>query len=316
MAAWCPMSLRHILIAIFVAAIWGFNFIAVKVGLTEMPPYLYGAGRFLIAALPVLFIKKPNLPWKMILAVGLALGVFKFTLMFMGIHYGMAAGLASLVLQSQAFFTLIFSVWVFKTKIRFNQSMGMLIAASGMLLIGWQMQADSSALGFFLIIAAAVSWGIANILYRKVGQVDMFALTVWSSVIPPIPMLGVSLYIDGIDVVRDSVLGMSSLGWTCLAYTACLSSWVGATFWATLIKSYEPHKVAPFSLLVPVFGVTFSYLFLDEYFTLATAGASGLIFLGLMVNQWKRKVIADPLTENVVSNQDVAASADLDKRVA
>lgn len=292
------MSLRHIIIAILVAAIWGFNFIAVKAGLDEMPPYLYGAGRFFIAVLPILFIKKPAVSWSMIIAVGLTLGVFKFTLMFLGIYYGMAAGLASLVLQSQVFFTLLFSCLFFKSKIQLNQVVGMMIAVAGIALIAWNMQAESSMLGFFLIIAAAMSWGIANILYRKVGNVDMFALTVWSSLIPPIPMLCVSLYCDGFEVVRNSLLTMSGLGWLCLAYTACLSSWAGATLWATLIRTYEPHKVAPFSLLVPVFGITFASLFLGENFTMTTVIASILIFSGLVVNQWRgRRVVHEPVVE-------------------
>lgn len=286
------MSLRHILMAIFIATIWGFNFIAVKVGLNEMPPYLYGAGRFFIAALPFVFVPKPAVSWTLILAVGITSGVLKFTLMFMGIHYGMGAGLASLVLQSQAFFTLLFCVLVFKSRIRFNQIMGMLLAAAGMMLIGWHMQAQSSVLGFSLIIAAAVSWGIVNILYRKVGQVDMFALTVWSSVVPPIPMLCLSLYCDGYEAVATCLTSMSALGWICLAYTACISSWVATTLWAVLIRAYDPQRVAPFSMLVPVFGMGFASLFLDERLTLLTGVAAVLIFTGLIITQWRSKQIS------------------------
>lgn len=285
------MSFQHIAMAILVAAVWGFNFIAVKSGLNEMPPYLYGAGRFAIAALPALFVAKPRTSWAMIIGIGLTLGVFKFTLMFMGIHYGMSAGLASLVLQSQAFFTLLFSYLIFKSQIRPNQIIGMTIAAVGMILIAVDTQDQSSTLGFILILSAAVAWGIANILYRMVGDVDMFALTAWSSVIPPIPMFMVSVYSEGWDVVITSIQTMTSMGWLCLAYTACVSSWIGATLWAVLIKSYPPHKVAPFSLLVPVFGITFASLILGERFTQMNMIASGLIFAGLIVNQWRVKKV-------------------------
>jgi O-acetylserine/cysteine efflux transporter len=287
------MSIRHIFLAILVAAIWGFNFIVLKIGLKEMHPYLYGAGRFFIVALPILFIKKPTVPWPLIIGVGLISGVLKFTLMSMGVHAGMAAGLASLVLQSQAFFTLIFSVLILKSKIRLNQGVGMLIAFAGMILIGWQMQAESSLLGFIFILAAAICWGILNIIYRKAGNVDMFALTVWSSIVVPLPLLSISLQDIGMVGITESILSMSFIGWICLAYTACLASWVGSTLWAYLMRCYEPHMVAPFSLLIPVFGIMFANLFLDERFTLETTIASVLIFSGLVVNQWRpRKSIA------------------------
>ena len=300
------MSFQHIAMAILVAAVWGFNFIAVKSGLNEMPPYLYGAGRFAIAALPALFVAKPRTSWAMIIGIGLTLGVFKFTLMFMGIHYGMSAGLASLVLQSQAFFTLLFSYLIFKSQIRPNQIIGMTIAAVGMNLIAVDTQDQSSTLGFILILSAAVAWGIANILYRMVGDVDMFALTAWSSVIPPIPMFMVSVYSEGWDVVITSIQTMTSMGWLCLAYTACVSSWIGATLWAVLIKSYPPHKVAPFSLLVPVFGITFASLILGERFTQMNMIASGLIFAGLIINQWRVKKVIQP---DIIEEQDLKKAA-------
>ncbi len=300
------MSFQHIAMAILVAAVWGFNFIAVKSGLNEMPPYLYGAGRFAIAALPALFVAKPRTSWAMIIGIGLTLGVFKFTLMFMGIHYGMSAGLASLVLQSQAFFTLLFSYLIFKSQIRPNQIIGMTIAAVGMILIAVDTQDQSSTLGFILILSAAVAWGIANILYRMVGDVDMFALTAWSSVIPPIPMFMVSVYSEGWDVVITSIQTMTSMGWLCLAYTACVSSWIGATLWAVLIKSYPPHKVAPFSLLVPVFGITFASLILGERFTQMNMIASGLIFAGLIINQWRVKKVIQP---DIIEEQDLKKAA-------
>lgn len=300
------MSFQHIAMAILVAAVWGFNFIAVKSGLNEMPPYLYGAGRFAIAALPALFVTKPKTSWAMIIGIGLTLGVFKFTLMFMGIHYGMSAGLASLVLQSQAFFTLLFSYLIFKSQIRPNQIIGMTIAAVGMILIAVDTQDQSSTLGFILILSAAVAWGIANILYRMVGDVDMFSLTAWSSVIPPIPMFMVSVYSEGWDVVITSIQTMTSMGWLCLAYTACVSSWIGATLWAVLIKSYPPHKVAPFSLLVPVFGITFASLILGEKFTQMNMIASALIFAGLIINQWRVKKVVHP---DIIDEQDLKKAA-------
>ena len=279
------MKLRHILMTIIVAAVWGFNFIAIKVGLTEISPFIYGSGRFMIAALPAFFIKKPNISWTIIIGIGL-LTFVKFTLMFMGIHMKVSAGLASLILQSQGFFTIALSVFFYKAKISSNHILGMLIALIGMALIGWQTDCQTTLIGVSLILAAALSWAYSNILYRKAGNVDMFALIVWTSVIPPIPMLIGEFIMEGSDNFVSSFLNMSSLGWMCLLYTACISTWIGATLWGILIRTYEPHRIAPFSLLVPVFGISFASLILGEELSVLMSIACVCIFMGLIINQW------------------------------
>lgn len=280
------MKFRHILMAILVAAIWGFNFVAVKVGLQEIPPFLYGASRFIIAALPALFFKRPNVSWTLIAGIGLTLGVMKFTLMFMGIHLGVAAGLASLILQSQVFFTIGLSVYFYKARVSANHVLGMIIASLGIILIGWQMHAESTLIGFGMLFAAAISWSFSNILYRKAGNVDMFSLTVWTSVIPPIPMLIGDYLYEGGDSMVLALTSMTPISWLCLFYTACASTWIGATVWGMLLRTYEPHRVAPFSLLVPIFGMSFSSFILGEEFSTLISIACVLVFIGLIVNQW------------------------------
>lgn len=280
------MRLHHILMAVLVAAIWGGNFVVVKLGLKEIPPLFYGAGRFLISALPVFFIKKPPVSWKLIGGISLALGVFKFTFLFMGIYWGVAPGLASLLLQSQAFFTMVFAAYIFKAKILANQVLGMLISFIGIFLIAWQMNAESSFIGFMMIMIASISWGVSNILYRKVGNVDMFALTVWTSVIPPLPMLVGEYFYDGPTVMTEAFFGIGLLGFACLLYTACASTWIGGTLWGILLRTYDPHRVAPFSMLVPLFAMTLSALFLGEEFDQLIMLACCFIFGGLIINQW------------------------------
>lgn len=270
---------------IVVAAVWGFNFIAIKIGLTEISPFVYGAGRFMIAALPAIFIKKPNISWGIIIGIGL-LTFTKFTLMFMGIHMKVSAGLASLVLQSQGFFTIALSVLFYKAKISSNHILGMIVALIGMILIGYQTDNQTTLIGFSMIIGAALSWAYSNILYRKAGKVDMFALTVWTSVIPPIPMLMGELMLEGTDNFISSITTITSLGWMCLCYTACISTWIGATLWGILIRTYEPHRIAPFSLLVPIFGISFANLILGEELSVLMSIACTFIFIGLIINQW------------------------------
>jgi O-acetylserine/cysteine efflux transporter len=282
------MQLRHILMVLIVAAVWGFNFIAVKIGLMEVPPFLYGAGRFVIAALPAFFIKKPNVSWAILIGIGL-MTCFKFSFMFMGIYMDVSAGLASLILQIQGFFTLILSVFFYKAKISANHLLGMVISLIGMILIGCQFDTQSTLIGFSLILSAALAWAYSNILFRKAGKVDMFALTVWTSVIPPLPMLIGGFMYEGYESIGgflDPFSKMTLIGWLCLLYTACISTWVGTTLWGILLKTYEPYKVAPFSLLVPIFGITFASLILGEEFGVVLSIACLFIFVGLIINQW------------------------------
>lgn len=284
------MKIQHVIIAVFVAAIWGFNFAVVKAGLTELPPFMYGAGRFVIALIPIVFyLKKPDVPWRIIGGIGLTLGFLKFGLMFTGMHLGMSSGLSSLILQSQVFFTVALSMLIFRTSITPHQVLGMLVAFVGIGMIAWEMHAQSSMLGFLMLIGAAISWAISNVLYRKAGDVDMFALTIWTCVIPPIPMLACALHMDGPGVIQETVNSLSWYGFWCLVFTACASTWVGSTLWGVLLKNYDATTVAPYSLLVPVFGFTFAWLIHEEALTMPIIIACSLVFLGLIINQWPDK---------------------------
>jgi len=281
------MQIHHIFLAVMVAAIWGFNFIVVKVGLSEMPPFLYGSARFAVSVLPLLFcIRKPPVSWGLIIGIGMTLGVAKFGLMFLGVHVGMSAGLASLVLQSQVFFTMALSVLFLKDRIQSHQILGMLIAFAGMALIGVTLHEGSTLPGFLLILGAAIFWSISTILLKLAGNVNMFALVVWTSLIPPIPMYLLSYTFEGPEALSQMMSQMTLQGWACLIFTACASTWVGFSIWGILLQTYNASLVAPYSLLIPVFGISFAHVLLGEYFTPITYTACGLVFLGLLVNQW------------------------------
>lgn len=309
------MKLSHVLIAIFVAAIWGFNFVVVKIGLKELPPFVYGAGRFMIAATPIVFFwRKPAVSWKIISGIGLTLGFIKFSLMFLGIYVGMSAGLASLVLQSQVFFTVALSMIIFGSRIQVNQILGMVIAFAGIVIIGWQMQTTSSLVGFLCILGSAVAWSISNILYRKAGDVDMFHLTVWTSLIPLIPMLLAACWFEGQDVFMESMLSLSWVGYLCLLFTACASTWIGATLWGVLLRAYDATRVAPFSLLIPIFGMSSAWLVIGEQLSLVTLCACGLVFTGLVINQinWEfltARLFKEPPLSGAAANQTMDKAA-------
>jgi O-acetylserine/cysteine efflux transporter len=294
------MQLHHILLAITVAALWGFNFIAVKVGLHEMPPFLYCSARFVVACLPLLllvknppeFVKKPPVSWPLIIGIGFSLGVAKFGLMFMGLHLGMSAGLASLVLQSQVFFTAALSVLMLSDTLRMNQILGMLIAFGGITIIGVNLGEQSTLVGFLLILGAAISWAFCNVMIKLAGQVNMFSLVLWTSLIPIIPMYTLSYIFEGPDALPQMLSQMTTLGWACLLFTVCGATWVGSTLWGLLLRTYSATVVVPFALLIPVFGITFGHLFLAEQFNLLTYAACGIVFLGLIINQWRPSIIS------------------------
>jgi O-acetylserine/cysteine efflux transporter len=292
------MKTHHIFCAILVAAIWGLNFIVVKTGLSEMPPFLYGSARFIVAALPLIwFVKKPPVSWNLMIGIGMTLGVAKFGLLFLGIHMGVSAGLASLVLQGQAFFTTVLSVLFLKDRIQPNQILGMLFAFTGMAVIGVSLHEGSTLPGFLLILGAAISWSFSNILFKLAGNVNMFSLVIWTSLVPPIPMYLLSCTFEGVEALPQTLSHMTFLGWTCLLFTACVSTWVGATLWGVLLRTYDASLVAPYSLLIPVFGISFGHILLGEQFSSLTYAACALVFLGLLINQWGARKAHSAFTE-------------------
>jgi O-acetylserine/cysteine efflux transporter len=282
------MLAHHILMAITVAALWGFNFIAVKIGLNEMPPFLYCSARFVVSCLPfIFFIKKPPVSWALIIGIGFTLGIAKFGFMFIGLHMGMSAGLASLVLQSQVFFTTFLSVLYLSDKLHFNQTFGMIISFMGIALIGLNLNEGGTLVGFLLVLCAALSWAVCNILIKLAGKVNMFSLVIWTSIIPPIPMYILSVLFEGPQALPQMLTQMTMVGWLCLLFTACGSTWIGSTLWGMLMRTYDASVVVPFSLLIPVFGISFGHLILAEQFSALTYAACGLVFIGLVINQWR-----------------------------
>lgn len=294
------METRHIFIAIFVALIWGFNFVTIKLGLDEIPPFLYVCIRYTFAAIPlVFFVKRPTAPTWVILGIGFSLGVCKFALMFLGIYLGVSAGIASLILQTQAFFTILLSVLFFKTQITTQQIIGMFIAFIGIFFIGLEMHGSASLSGFLLLIGAAFSSAISNIITKKAGNADMFAVVIWTSLIPPLPMLGLSLTFEGTNVLAETQSYLTTNGILCALYISWVATLIGATLWAKLISLYSPAQVAPFSLLIPVFAMTSTSLFLGETMSTFVIFACGLIFMGLVINQWPRH-LAPNISENII----------------
>jgi O-acetylserine/cysteine efflux transporter len=285
-----PLSLPVLVTtALVVTSLWGFNFVVIAVGVRDVPPLLLACLRFVLAALPaVFFVKAPKTSWKLVVGYGLLLGVGEFGCLFTAIRWGAPAGLSSVILQSQAFFTALLATAFLGEKFRWNHAVGLAVAGAGLALMGWT-KSPAGAFTFpwpalVLVLVGALMWAGANVLTKKMGPVDPLALMVWSSLVSPVPLLALSWWLEGGDAIAAALGHFSLLSLGSVAYLAFLSTLVGYGLWNGLIVKKGASAVAPFSLLVPIFGVTSAWLVLGEALTPAHLGAAGLILAGLAVH--------------------------------
>lgn len=287
-----PLSRGDLLRALAVVVIWGLNFVVMKVGLQGIGPMLLGALRFAAAALPfLLFVRFPQLPWRYVVAYGLAQGLGQFGFLFLGLQMGMTAGMASVVMQTQAFFTLLLAVPVLGERARWSQGLGLLVALGGLVLIATAHgdgPGQMTLAGFVLTLSAAFMWAVSNLVARlasRVADYDPFPFIVWSSVFPIVPFLGLALWMDGPSGVGAQLAG---LGWSAVLavlFLAWLATLLAYTLWTQLLKRHPAGRVTPFSLLVPVVGLSAAWVFFDELPLFQQWLGTGAVLMGLVVNQ-------------------------------
>ena len=286
------MSPLHLLLALGVALIWGVNFVVIAWGLTELPPLLMAALRFAFAALPAFFLPRPNLSWPTMIGIAAALFVGHYAFLYPAMAVGMPPGLASIALQVQAFFTIAIAAVLLGERPGPRRIAGSGIAFLGLVLIATTVGGDVTVAGFALTMAAAASWGTGNVLLRRAGSVDMLATITWLSLIPPLPLLAMSLAIEGPTLVATSLAGIGWVGIGALLYMAFLSTTFGFGVWGHLLKLYPAATVAPFSLLVPVFGMSSAALLVGETFSWTRLAGGALILIGLAFVALRRRAPA------------------------
>lgn len=275
------MKNKDIFLAIVVTFLWAFNFFVIKIGLESFPPLLFSALRFLLCAIPLVFFVRPKkMSFKTIIGVGIFLGTIKFGLLFTAMYFGMTAGLSSVVLQIQTFFTALLAYMFLKQKLNFTKVIGMLISfiGIGMLIIDRASNIDISFYSFSMIILAGLAWAISNIITNLDKNVKPFTLIVWMSLIPPIPLLTLSYFFESNQLEILQNIGLKEI--CVLLYTSILSTLVAFVVWSKLIKDYGASNVSAFALLVPVFGISLAYLF-DERLNYKEMLSSTIIFIGL-----------------------------------
>ncbi|GAA1526721.1 EamA family transporter [Kribbella lupini] len=270
------------LLALAVVLVWGINFVVIEVGLEEFPPLLFSALRFLLAAVPAIFVLgRPRVAWRYVIAVGLALGVAKFGLLFVAMDHGVPAGLASLVLQSQVIFTVLFAVLVLRERPRRAQLFGIGVACLGLLLIVLDRGLASPLGALLLVIAAGACWGVSNTVTRHAKPQDMLRFMVWVSAVAVLPLTVLSLLVEGPRADLDALRSIDLGGAAALLYLAGAATLFGFGAWGFLLGRYDASTVAPFSLLVPVVGMGAAWLLHGEAVGLQQAVAAVLIMGGM-----------------------------------
>lgn len=277
------MSPRHLLLALGIALVWGVNFVIIDVALARLPPLLFSALRFLVAAVPaILFLRSPGVPWRWVALMALFLGVVKFGLLFSGMAAGMPPGLSSLVLQAQAPFTLVFAVVLLKERLTRQQVLGMAVALGGIGLIALDLGATSPLGAFAMVIGAAAAWGVSNVVMRRAAPPDMLRFMVWVSALAVLPLGVLSAVFEG---PRRDWAALRNLTWAAagsVLFVGLVATVAGFGLWGLLIRTYSASTIAPFSLLVPVFGMTSAALFTGEELTWSRIVAAALIITGVL----------------------------------
>jgi O-acetylserine/cysteine efflux transporter len=279
------LPLRHFLLALAVVAVWGTNFVVIKLALGHMQPLLFATLRFALAVVPaIFFFPRPAVPWRNLAAYGLLIGVGQFGLLFVAMNGHISPGLASLVIQVQVFFTIGLAMRLSGERLQRIQWLALALATAGIGIIVMHTDGSTTVLGLGLILLAAMSWAGGNITSRKAGQVNMVGYVVWSSVFAVPPLLALTLAVDGWDAVAKGLQGATIGTWAAVAWQAWGNSLFGYAAWGWLLARYPAATVTPMALLVPLFGMGSSALWLGEGLPGWKLAAAALVMGGLALN--------------------------------
>lgn len=259
------LPLAHLLLGLLVVAVWGTNFVVIHEGLEDLPPLVFAALRFTLAAFPaIFFLRRPEAALAKLAAYGLLIGVGQFGILFIAMDGHISPGLASLVIQLQVFFTIGLSAWLTGERLKAGQVRALGLASAGIALIGINTDGSASWLGLFLVVAAAGSWGIANIVTRTTPGANMLAYMAWSSLFA-VPVLWVlALLVEGASTTLASIGSARSAAWLAVLWQTIGNTLFGFAAWAWLLARHPSAVIVPIALLVPVFGMGASALLLGE----------------------------------------------------
>ncbi len=307
------VPITHRLLALAVAVMWGLNFLAIHASLAQFPPLFLVALRFAVIAVPaVLFIPRPTVPLRWLLGYGIGFGTVQFLGLYLGMAAGFPTGLSSLVLQSSAPFTVVLGALLLREKVTGQLKLGVAIAVLGLVVVGVS-RATSGAVWwpFLLVVFGGFGWALGNLATRKAAAPKPLHLTAWMAVVPPIPMLLISLVFEGpariAESLTTSLSAAAAPAWVGLAYTVLIGTVVGSGIWVWLMARHPSSQVAPFSMLVPVVGIAAGWLVLGERPALLALAGGVLVVGGVLYGSHRPRVAAprpdvSPLSATSVAN--------------
>ena len=279
----------HFLLALVVVAVWGTNFVVIHAALQEFPPLLLAALRFALAAFPaILFVARPQISWRNVLGYGLSIGAGQFGLLFIAMNGMIAPGLASLVMQSQVFFTIALSYLIYKEQVGAAQIAALVLGAAGLIVIGAHGDAHTTPLGLALTLGAALSWAAGNLIVRASRGAAMFPFIIWASLAAFPPLIALSLIAEGPHAISEAIVLASATGWAAVAWQAFGNTIFGFGIWSWLLARHPAATVTPMALLVPVFGMSAASLLIGEAMPAWKLIAASLVVGGLALGMIRR----------------------------
>ena len=288
------MSFPHLLLALAVIVVWGTNFVIIKLGLGELPPLLFATLRFFFSCVPwLLFIRRPAVPWRFLVANGFFLGFGLFGLLFIAMRNDIAPGVASLMVQTQAFFTIGLSMILLGERLRAFQVVGLALCVAGLVVLFLHVDASTTTLGLLLTLGCGLSWAIANMVAKKASQFDrslsMLGFMVWSSLFAVPPLLLASLAFEGPQRIAEGLAHASWFGWAASVWQGVANTLFGYGVWNWLLARYPAATISPLSLLVPVVGMASAAIWFHEPLPSWKLEAGAFVLLGLMtITLWPR----------------------------
>ena len=288
------LPVTHLLLALLVVAVWGTNFVVIRMGLDQCPPLLFAALRFAFAFLPAaLVVPRPAVPWRNLLAYGLLLGPGMFGLLFLAMRGHISPGLASLLAQTQVFFTIGLSVWRQGERVSAVQLAALALAVCGIVVIAAHTDTETSVLGVALVLCAAFNWALANLVGRATPGANMLGYVVWASLFSAPPLFALSLIFEGWPAIIGGLAHADATLWAAVLWQAVGNTMLGFGLWAWLLARHPAATITPTALLIPVFGMGASAWWLHEPLPAWKLGAAALVVAGLVVGvvgpRWRRR---------------------------
>ena len=297
------MPLPHLLLALIIMVVWGVNFIAMRWALDDVTPLTFAALRFAMVLLPLIFfVPRPRVPFRLLLGYASSSFSLQFCLLFLAVALDMPVGLTSLVVQGQVFFSILLAVAFRRDKPTRWQLIGVTVGTLGIAAVGFDIGQTMPLLAFLVTLGAAFSWAVGNTFVKAMGSVDAISLVVWASLIAALTLIPISLLVEGTQswIVAGSLLSeLDGVFWGSLLFNAFGASLLGYGGWSWLLRRHPTPMVAPFTLLVPIFGLASAALILGEELRATSWPGIVLVFLGLALTQvrdlrswrfWRRRI--------------------------